>query len=131
MARNNEFKPGFRLSAIDVVVLMFGIAASFYMHAIYPAISYIILCVVGHFFLFCNLVRMSRVSELAWSFAFIFLVGIHLSTGWLSSVALAIAVVVITSILVVLEMKKPSYHGVGWRFFNPELIVWFQKQHDK
>lgn len=110
---------------------MFGIAASFYMHAIYPAISYIILCVVGHFFLFCNLVRMSRVSELAWSFAFIFLVGIHLSTGWLSSVALAIAVVVITSILVVLEMKKPSYHGVGWRFFNPELIVWFQKQHDK
>jgi hypothetical protein len=74
---------------------------------------------------------MSRVSELAWSFAFVFLVGIHLSAGWLSGLALAIVVVVITSILVVLEIKKSSYHGVCWRYFNPELIAWFQNQHGK
>ncbi len=127
----SEFKPGFRLSTRDVVVLLVGIATSIYLHSFYPVASYIILCVIGHFFLFCNLVRVSRIPELIWAVMFIGLVSSYLLVGWLSGIALAIIIIIITSVLVALETKKPSYHGIGWQYINPQLPTWFQQHHEK
>jgi hypothetical protein len=116
---------------MDVIVLLVGIVTSIYLYSVYPVASYIILCVVGHFFLFCNVVRMSRIPELVWSVTFIGLVSSYLLVGWLSGLTLAIIIVIITCVLVALESKKPSYHGIGWQYINPKLPVWFQQRHEK
>ena len=46
-----EFNPGFRLSLFDIVVLF----------------------VLGHFFYFCNITRMSRIPKLIWTVCYCFL----------------------------------------------------------
>src|SRR4051812_47661861 len=55
-----KFQPGFRLSALDVIVLVVGGVASAYAMTIDRWFGIAIAFVVLHFFLFCNVLRMSR-----------------------------------------------------------------------
>jgi hypothetical protein len=34
----------------------------------------------------------------------------------------------VTGIVVVVEMRKPSYHGVGWKWINPGLPAWWESR---
>jgi len=34
-----------------------------------------------------------------------------------------------TIICVAVEMRKPSYHGVGWKWINPKLPEWWKTQN--
>lgn len=36
---------------------------------------------------------------------------------------------VLTAWLIRLEMAQPSYHGVGWRRFNPGLEDWWREHY--
>lgn len=92
----------------------------------WPGIA--ILFVVGHFFLFCNVVRMSRPSELIWAGLFIAMMTSTMLAGapsWPMTLALSFAT---TIVLVALEVRKPSYHGVFWRRLNPRLPEWWEAQ---
>ena len=120
-----EFAPGFRLSVRDVVAILIGAAAAFYLASIEPWWGFMVAFVVGHFFLFCNVVRMARPLELAWAATFVALASATLLTetpGWPITTGVSLAV---TLVIVVLQMRKPSYHGLGWQRINPGLQAWW------
>ena len=126
--RDRDFSPGFRLSSFDLCVLAVGsagavVAGVYSLHA-----AAVVGCVVGHFFLFCNVFRMSRSLELAWSAVFIASAGgtiLWQVPGWIAAAAIAMGA---TVVVVLLEMRRPSYHGVGWRRINPSLTDWWRSR---
>lgn len=120
-----EFAPGFRLSARDVVVLIVGAAAAAYLSALEPWWGFMVAFVVGHFFLFCNVVRMARPLELTWAAVFLALASATLlaeAPGWPATAGASLAA---TLVVVGLQMRRPSYHGVGWQRINPGLRAWW------
>jgi hypothetical protein len=124
-ALQREFAPGFRLSVRDVVVLVLGAAAAAYLFTLEPWWGFIVAFVVGHFFLFCNVVRMARPLELTWAAVFLALASATLlaeAPGWPVTAG---ASLVATLVVVGLQVRKPSYHGVGWRRINPGLRAWW------
>jgi hypothetical protein len=120
-----DFAPGFRLSVRDVVVIVIGIAVAVYLFGIEPWWSFIVVFVVAHFFLFCNVVRMARPLELAWAATFLALASSTLlmeKPTWPITALISLGV---TVVVVVLQMRKPSYHGLGWQRINPGLREWW------
>jgi hypothetical protein len=120
-----HFSPGFRLSALDVVVLVVGAAVAIAVSSVDVWIGAAIAFVVAHFFLFCNVLRMSRPLELVWAAAFAAL-SIAATAfdllGWPLVFAWSIC---LTGVLAIIEARRPSYHGVGWRSLNPKLREWW------
>ena len=91
-------------------------------------VGFVVGFALGHFFLFCNVVRMARPLELAWSSVFVALAAATVALdapGWLVTTCVSLLV---TVVVVLLEVRKPSYHGVGWRRINPELPAWWAAQ---
>jgi hypothetical protein len=126
-----DFKPGFRISKIDLLVLAIGVLLAGYCYPYSKVVSLVICFVVGHFFLFCNVTRMSRVPELIWSSIFLCFAGFSVSTGhpsWLITFSLSTSV---TFILIFLEIRKPRYHGILWQILNPNLPDWFNETRGK
>ena len=121
------FKPGFRLSVIDAVVLILGVGSAGLSFPVSRMVSFILLFVIGHFFQFCNVLRMSRKPELIWTATFL---GLSITTlrlgqpGWPSTALLSFLV---TVILALLETRKVFYHGIFWQRLNPQLPAWFEK----
>lgn len=68
---------------------------------------------------------MSRIFELVWAFIFSILAVFCYKTGAPSSLWVAIISLSLTLVMVVLEVRKPSYHGIFWQKFNPDLPNWF------
>jgi len=121
-----KFQPGFRLSAVDVVILVVGGIASAYAMTIDRWFGIAITFVVLHFFLFCNVLRMSRPLELIWACIFAALVVATISMDLLSwPIVFAISLIA-TVIVGIVEMRRPSYHGIGWQKMNPLLPEWWQ-----
>jgi hypothetical protein len=121
-----EFQPGFRLSSTDVVVLLVGGALSAYFASVNMWLGVAIAFVVLHFFLFCNVLRMSRALELIWAGIFAGLTVAALSFRLFSwPVVLGISAVVTVAVAIV-EARQPSYHGVGWQKLNPRLLEWWR-----
>ncbi len=82
--------------------------------------------VIGHFFLFCNVIRMARRYELSWAAVFLLLSsGSVLFTvpAWHQTFLVAMA---LTVLLVGMQVRSPSYHGVLWERVNPGLKTWWQ-----
>ncbi len=126
--QKHPFAPGFRLSVLDVLILIIGIVGAFALSMVVWWWGFVVGFVLGHFFLFCNVVRMARPLELAWSGVFVALASgtIALDTpGWLVAACASLSVTVLA---VVIEMRKPSYHGVGWRWINPGLPAWWESR---
>lgn len=122
------FVPGFRLSMVDVCVLVAGTAAALALSRVVWWWGFVPAFVLIHFFLFCNVVRVARRLELVWAGSFTALAGSTVAfetPGWGMT---ALASLLITAIIVVVELRKPSYHGVGWQRINPQLPVWWATQ---
>lgn len=112
---------------MDVLILIIGLVGSLYLQSIDTSLSLIVLFVVCHFFLFCNIIRMSRIPELIWAANFlVFCVG-SIQLNLLSLKMVFLISVVLTLVLTVYEFQKPSYHGVFWQKLNPNLKIWFEK----
>lgn len=123
-----NFQPGFRLSTIDCAVLVIGALASIVLWPIAWWLGFIMAFVIGHFFAFCNVFRVARNLELAWSTIFIITLYCALSFGMPTfSVAVVVALTT-TLVVIVLEMRKPSYHGILWQRINPQLPEWWSQQ---
>ncbi len=122
-----QFDPGFRMSLVDAAVLIFAALVLVFAPHDTP-IPHVAAFVVAHFFLFCNVVRLARALELIWAAVIIALAAstIALGThGWLVTYTTSLA---LTIVVVAIEMRKPSYHGVGWRWINPGLRDWWEAQ---
>jgi hypothetical protein len=121
-----KFQPGFRLSALDVVIPIVGGIASAYAMTIDRWFGVAIAFVVLHFFLFCNALRMSRPLELTWAGIFAGLAAAAISRSLLSWPAVFAISSVVTGVDAITETRRRSYHGVGWQKLNPRLPEWWQ-----
>jgi hypothetical protein len=120
------FTPGFRLSVFDIFVLVLGAVATVLLSMFVWWWGFVPAFVLAHFFLFCNVVRMARPLELVWAGVFVVLAGTTIAVdtpGWLVTALVSLAV---TVVVVVVEMRKPSYHGICWRWVNPGLPAWWE-----
>ena len=120
------FSPGFRLSPVDVAVLVLAAALVVTLAFIHVWISGVIAFVVGHFFLFCNIIRMARPLELVWAGVFLTLAGGTVLFAMPPRPATYGLSLLTTAVVVAAEMKKPSYHGIGWQRINPQLRDWWK-----
>ncbi len=121
------FHPGFRLSALDVVVLLIGAMASLLLHSMENPLGLIIFFTLAHFFLFCNILRMCRRFELIWAAFFLLFSAstiLFRLPSWAGTVVIMLG---ITIIITVLQMRLPSYHGVFWKRINPDLPRWWEE----
>jgi hypothetical protein len=123
-----KFQPGFRFSIRDFIVLAAAFFVGLYVYPIGSTYSILVGFVVGHFFLFCNIVRMSRHYELIWAAAFLCLIFTHFKLSIPSFTVALMASTTLTIILVALEARSPGYHGIFWEKVNPNLPKWFSKQ---
>lgn len=123
-----DFSPGFRISPGDALVLILGTVGGGWLWKTTWWAGLIVAVVVGHFFFFCNVFRISRAPELAWAVVF---TGLSTGTlladfpGWATTV---ITSILLAAILIFRELKRPSYHGVGWRTVNPGLPEWWKSR---
>ncbi len=120
------FAPGFRLSVVDIFVLIGGTTAAIFLSIYVWWWGFVSAFVLVHFFLFCNVVRMARPLELIWGGVFVLLATATIAfetPGWLAT---ALVALLVTVIVVVVEMRKPSYHGLGWKRINPGLPAWWE-----
>ena len=125
MTRKLEFKPGFRLSEMDVGILFLGVSSSALLARFDDRFGEALLFVIVHFFLFCNVLRMSRPLELIWAVLFVLLAGSNFHIGLPEWHYTMIAMLVVTLILTIIQILLPSYHGVLWRKINPNLEKWW------
>ena len=102
------FRPGFRCSVVDGVVLTAGAigAVAVWPHSAQLAILGLV--VVLHFFLFCNVFRVARKPELCWSLVFVACVCLRVGLG-LPWWGLASVVAVTTLGVLWRETRKNSY----------------------
>ncbi|MBX3436306.1 MAG: hypothetical protein KF861_02365 [Planctomycetaceae bacterium] len=124
--KQKTFAPGFRLSGVDVFVLVGGAAGAVALSMFVWWWGLVSAFVLAHFFLFCNVIRMSRPLELIWAGIFVVLAGATIAfdePGWLIS---TLASLLVTVLVVTVEMCKPSYHGIAWQRLNPGLPEWWE-----
>jgi hypothetical protein len=124
---NRPFNPGFRVSVLDAVVMILGAIGSFWVAQVELMFGVAIAFTIVNFFLFCNVFRVPRRLELTWTAIYLLLIGTTLTMqqpGWFISFALSLAV---TLVVVVFQMRQPSYHGIGWKQINPRLPTWWQE----
>lgn len=121
-----KFSPGFRWSAVDVAALVVGGVGAAAVSAIAWWLSLAVGIPLAAFFLFCNVFRVSRPLELLWAGVFIALAAATILwdvPGWWAT---TIGAGCVAAVVVAVEMRRPSYHGIGWRRINPGLSVWWE-----
>jgi len=121
-----DFAPGFRISLTDVVFIILFSLWLWFARSIDTNLFVLSVWPPAQFFLFCNVFRIARKSELIW-------VCIYLATalpcynyGFSPFIPLA-AGIMAGLVAIAHETRKPSYHGVFWQHFNPELESWFRE----
>lgn len=119
------FSPGFRFSTLDGVVLIVGGAAAAGISLISMWIGVATAFAVAHFFVFCNEFRISRPLELIWAGTFAALAVLAMAQLVVWPVALT-ASLILTLVVIVIEARRPSYHGVAWKRLNPQLEAWWR-----
>lgn len=116
-----KFSPGWRFLPHDRWVLGIGLGAILVLAAIGESRMAVMVGVVtAQFFLFCNVFRVKTKLELVWVVLAPPVGLAMLAWGfseWHAAAAMALAGVV----MIVLEMRDPLYHGVGWKLLNPGL----------
>jgi hypothetical protein len=117
---------GFRFSLTDVLVLcaFAGFASGLFYLA--NPLWWLLLVVVAHFFLFCNVFRVARHHELIW--AILFVANVLLLAHWqeLDWPAVLVTQVPITTAIIFVELRSATYHGIFARQLNPQLANYLE-----
>ena len=120
------FSPGFRLSSLDIAILIIGCLGGVSLLWIERWLAIAVWYVVAHFFLFCNVLRMARSLELVWAVIFVCLAATAATLSWIPWPAVFGGSLLTTALIATIEARKPSYHGVGWQRLNPNLPEWWR-----
>jgi len=123
-----EFKPGFRIDAIDASALAVAGIAALFAGRIEGWMGFTIIFATGHFFLFCKVCRVRRSLELAWAAVFVSGAGATILVGEPGWPATAAGSLCLTVVVIAVQMRQPSYHGIGWRRINPDLPAWWEAE---
>lgn len=133
-----QFRPGFRCSVIDLIVIVLGslfalawgtsfdILLRIYSPIPDLAVGLGLFLPVFAFFLFCNVFRVSRPLELVWAAFYVILFTATVRFEVLDwRLTIGLLVFAMTTVILI-EMRRPSYHGVGWQKINPDLPTWWK-----
>jgi len=112
---------GLRFSVTDGVVLVVAALLTLGTYSITAGFSLLILFVVLHFFLFCNVFRVRRKPELIWAGTFLLNCAGWLLAGQLNIRGMMGGQLVITVLIIASELRKPYYHGIFARRINPHI----------
>jgi hypothetical protein len=118
---------GFRFSATDAVVIAVCAAAALLLRGEGNPLWWLSLVVVGHFFLFCNLVRIRRSFELVWAAAFLVNCALWLLLGELGALPVLASQLPLTAWVVLMEVRSNRYHGILARRLNPRLDAYLAR----
>ena len=113
-------EPGMRFSFTDFVVLAVAALGAWRLFSLGHPLWWIVVAVVGHFFLFCNVFRVRRTLELWWAVVFVVNVSACFAFGkidWWPAMGLQLPV---TILVICLELRSSSYHGIGAQWINPK-----------
>lgn len=131
MVTEPRFSPGFRISKVDMCVLLAGAIGASLLGSWNSFGGIAVAFVVGHFFLFCNILRMSRPLELIWATVFLALAGISIGLNAISWPVVFWGSGILTVVLAGIELRRPGYHGVGWKRLNPHLPQWWERHRQQ
>jgi hypothetical protein len=126
MVRSMKFKPGFRISVIDIIFSLVVLAIGWLLIGVNEDVALLVVMAGLQFFLFCNVFRISRMPELIWASLYVAISAIMILLGIIGLVIISVTSV-IGLVVILNEMRRPSYHGVGWSKINPELEKRFNK----
>jgi|JI9StandDraft_1071089.scaffolds.fasta_scaffold00651_10 hypothetical protein len=112
---------GFRLSAIDTIVLCVAILLTIVFWRPSNGISSIGLIVVLHFFLFCNVFRISRMPELVWGGIYLAMCTAMLCLEKFTPLFNIACIAPITILILFWSIRLPTYHGIFAKQWNPKL----------
>lgn len=106
-------RPGFRFSLNDALVLLVSGIVAVLLWKPLPHLSVLLLFVIGHFFLFCNVFRVRRNYEYLWGAVFVVNAMLWLllrpeGFHWALWVQLPV-----TAGVIVAEVRSERYHGIG------------------
>jgi len=131
VSADTAFNPGFRLSKLDAGFLLLVIGVSPLLARFFVQLGVAAVFAAGHFFLFCNVLRATRVLELLWAAV---LVGLWSSSytwgipAWLYTYGLRLST---TVAVIIVQVRLPSYHGAFWEVLNPKLPQWWAGQLER
>ena len=123
------FKPGFRLSTIDLAILAvmaFGATVTIVAGGEDYWSGLVVVFVVLHFFLFCNVFRITRPPELVWAAVFVLCAGATVLYGFPGWIFTVLASLSVTVFVIRREIGMPWYHGICWQRWNPALPDWWE-----
>jgi hypothetical protein len=112
---------GFRLSVVDVAFLAIAAAAFVLLRPSMGDGAWVIPFAAGHFFLFCNVFRVRRSYELAWTAVFLVNAIAWTAAGRFPWGLVTAVQAPFTIAAIALEMRSPAYHGILARRINPRL----------
>ena len=104
--------PGFRFWWTDAVVLGVGAAVAALVWRPAPEAVWPIPFALLHFFLFCNVFRVRRSYELAWTGVLLLNVGGWALADRLGWAPILLAQTPVTLAVLILEMRSDRYHGI-------------------
>ena len=105
---------GFRLSKLDVAVIVVSTILTALLWKPTASYSFIGLLVVFHFFLFCNVFRIPRIPELIWGASFLFVCTTCLVLDFYSPWMVSISILPVTVAVLVRSIRLPSYITESW-----------------
>ena len=120
--RGNVRSTGLRLSFVDVVVLVVAAITTIVTWSWTEGWSLLVAFVVGHFFLFCNVFRIRRKMELWWAALFVINGAVQVAAGSIAFGWLCGLQCLVTVIVLFIELRHPSYHGIFAERWNRHLV---------
>lgn len=119
--RSNTRTWGFQFFATDAAAIAaFASLAMIFWHFGSP-LSWILLTTATHFFLFCNVFRIVRRRELIWAATFIINIGLWTWLNKLSIAPVLLCQLPITTLLILMDVRSSTYHGIFASRLNPVL----------
>ncbi len=124
------FLPGFRISLVDILVLVAGTTGSALIGQENTDAAILVAMPVLHFFLFCNVFRIKRRKELIWAATFVVSAAFFIVYQMFSAALLLIVNFLVAAVMIAQEMREPDYHGILWQSINPGLEQWWKNKID-
>lgn len=110
--------PGFRFSLNDALVLLVSGIVAVLLWKPLPHLSVLLLFVIGHFFLFCNVFRVRRNYEYLWGAVFVVNATLWLLLKPEGFHWALLAQLPVTVAVIVAEMRSDRYHGIGCKWMK-------------
>ena len=119
---------GARLSWRDVLVLVVGSAATWWLQPRIGPAAGVIPMAIGHFLLFCNIFRIHRTKEILWAVTCVINIsawGLFDDLWW---PGILLVQTPLTVAAIIWEMRGPWYHGIFARRLNRRLDEYLENR---